>query len=346
MSRTERLLELLIKVQTTPRFTAEEMAVEFGVSRRTMLRDLQALSAMGIPLAARPGPYGGYELISRGRTLALSLSIDEALGMILSYEAFLQYTASPFAAQSLAAITRLRAALPPDVVRQLDRIHRHVVVVQPAPSYRAPLLSAILQAALDEVHLDIVYDSRSGVSARRIFPRGLFAEHGFWYCACHDDRRQMELTLRVDRFLSLERVEGLAPPPAVSLREWLQTRESNPEHPLPLRVRVTRQGARSFDLAVLFRGIAVGERGEGSIEGEIPASEIEFYARRLLALGTDVVVESPSELIEAMRHLARDVLALYDGQSPSHDGDLIEVELPSDPHPALDPGEGQDPDQG
>lgn len=312
MSRTERLLELLIKVQTTPRFTAEKMAAEFGVSRRTMLRDLQALSAMGIPLAARPGPYGGYELIARGRTLALSLTVDEALGMILSYEAFLQYAASPFAAQSLAAITKLRAALPADIVRELDLIHRHVVVVQPAPRYHAPLLPEILQAALDGVHLNIVYDSPSGPSRRRIYPRGLFAEHGFWYCVSYDDSRQMDLTLRVDRFLSAERVEGIAPPP-ITLREWLRTRESNPEHPLPLSILATRQGARSFDLAALFPEIALDERGEGRIEGEIPASEVDFYARRLLALAGDVVVESPPELIEAMRCMAGDIITLYTG---------------------------------
>ncbi len=318
MSRTERLLELLIKVQSTPRFTAEQMAMEFGVSRRTMLRDLQALSEMGIPLASRPGPYGGYEVISRGRTLALSLTADEALGMIVSYEAFLQYTASPFAAQSLAAITKLRAALPADIVRELDRIHRHVVVAQPAPSYRAPLLPEILRATLDGIHLDIVYDARSGVSRRRIYPRGLLAEHGFWYCVSYDERRQMDLTLRIDRFLAVERVEGVAAPPPIPLREWLRTRESNPEHPLPLRVRATRQGARSFDLAALFPEIARDEQGEGRIEVEIPMSEIDFYARRLLALGTDIVVESPPELIEAMRRRATEVIALYRSDERPH----------------------------
>jgi predicted DNA-binding transcriptional regulator YafY len=62
LSRTARLLELLIRVQTKPRFTAAELAEEFGVSRRTMLRDLSALSEMGLPLRSRPGPGGGYSL--------------------------------------------------------------------------------------------------------------------------------------------------------------------------------------------------------------------------------------------------------------------------------------------
>ena len=59
LSRTARLLELLIRVQTKPHFTAAELAEEFGVSRRTMLRDLGALSAMGVPLRSTPGPGVG-----------------------------------------------------------------------------------------------------------------------------------------------------------------------------------------------------------------------------------------------------------------------------------------------
>jgi predicted DNA-binding transcriptional regulator YafY len=82
VSRTTRLLELLVRVQTKPRFTAQELADEFGVSRRTMLRDLNALSGMGVPLCSTPGPGGGYSLPRGGRRLSPSLKVDEALGSV------------------------------------------------------------------------------------------------------------------------------------------------------------------------------------------------------------------------------------------------------------------------
>ena len=86
MSRTARLLELLVRVQTKPRFTAQEVAEEFGVSRCTMLRDLHALSGMGVPLRSTPGPGGGHSLLRGGRRLSPSLTFDEALALIVSYE--------------------------------------------------------------------------------------------------------------------------------------------------------------------------------------------------------------------------------------------------------------------
>jgi predicted DNA-binding transcriptional regulator YafY len=84
VSRTARLLELLMKVQTKHRFTAAELAEEFGVSRRTMLRDLAALSGMGVPLRSTLGPGGGYSLSCGGRRLSPSVTVDEALALVAS----------------------------------------------------------------------------------------------------------------------------------------------------------------------------------------------------------------------------------------------------------------------
>src|SRR3712207_3378529 len=219
LSRTARLLELLIRVQTKPRFTAAELAEEFGVSRRTMLRDLSALSGMGVPLRSTPGPGGGYSLPRGGRRLSPSLTVDEALALIASYEALLRYPVHPFSTQGLSAVTKLRAALPKDVVAQLDRLRRHVLVAGPVRDYEAPLLGELLSAALDGAHLKVSYDSiGSGVTERVIFPYGLYASQGYWYCACFDRRREMNVPMRADRFLSAERVEGFEPPQELSVR--------------------------------------------------------------------------------------------------------------------------------
>lgn len=169
MSRTARLLEILITLRSGSRFTVQQMAATFGVSRRTMLRDLHALAEMGVPLHSTPGPGGGYALAGDRRLPPLSLGVDEALGVLLSYEAFLRQAQAPFTAQSLSAVTKLRAALPPDVVRELDRIRRHVGILERPSPYQAPILNALLQAALDRTHLRAVYDSMSGISDRLIF---------------------------------------------------------------------------------------------------------------------------------------------------------------------------------
>jgi predicted DNA-binding transcriptional regulator YafY len=306
MSRTARLLELLITLRTAPRFTVQALADEFGVSRRTMLRDLHALSEMGVPLSASPGPGGGYGLIARKGLLPLSLTADEAIGIVLSYESFLQYAASPFDVQSLSAVTKLRNAMSPEVVAQLDRIHEHVAIQDPGQRYEAPHLTALLEAAVDAAHLQIVYESLSGVAERLIFPRGVFAWQGLWYVACHDYRREAEVMLRADRVQAVERAEGREPLPPVPLREWLRTLRSGATNMVRLHATVTDRGSKMIELTTLFDSIE-----NNTVESWIPASEIEYYARHLLVLGTEITVHDPPALIEAMRAQAAAIAERY-----------------------------------
>jgi predicted DNA-binding transcriptional regulator YafY len=56
-------MELMVRVNELQKFTVDELAVEYGVSYRTMLRYLQELSVMGVPLYAEVGKYGGYSIL-------------------------------------------------------------------------------------------------------------------------------------------------------------------------------------------------------------------------------------------------------------------------------------------
>lgn len=310
MSRTERLLELMLRLRTMQHFTVQELADEFQLSRRTMLRDLQALSMMGVPLSATPGPHGGYTLLQKQRLLPLSLTADEAIGLILAYEALLEYTEVPFSVQNLSALTKIRNALPPDVIQQLDQLREHLVITGVQRIYKAPLLTEILQAAIDGVHLRIKYDSRSRVAERLIYPYGLYAFYGFWYCACFDYKRQQHVSLRADRFLALRRVEdeGLETPPKMPLRVWLRQNDPDEEPLLFLHIIIHKYGMKNLDWTLYQQEICIDQDGNGVIRKKIAAKDVNFYARSLLPLGKDVTVESPVELVQAIRHCAYELL--------------------------------------
>lgn len=311
MSRMERLVELLLRLQTLQRFTVQELADEFLLSRRTILRDLQALSAMGVPLAATPGPHGGYLLLQKQRLLPLSLTEDEAIGIVLSYEALLDYADSPFAVQNLSTITKLRNALPPDLLQRIEQLRARLAIANTRRVYTAPLLPALLQAAIDNTHLQIVYESRSQVAGRLIYPYGLYAYNGFWYCACFDQKRQQHISLRADRILSMERREGLAVPEQMTLREWLRTRDPDEEPLLFLHVIVTKRGMQDLSWGAFLPDMAIDEHGNGIIQKTISAKDVAFYARRFLSLRKEVTIVSPRELVEHIRQCAYELLEHY-----------------------------------
>jgi predicted DNA-binding transcriptional regulator YafY len=68
----------------------------------------------------------------------------------------------------------------------------------------------------------------------------------------------------------------------------------------------------SFELTSLFGSIAPEEGGSGTFEAEVPHSEVDYYASRLLSVGTDIFVDSPPELVEAIQNKAREVIRLYE----------------------------------
>src|SRR5258708_27965370 len=75
--RADRLLILLLLLQTRERVTAQTLAKRLEVSERTIYRDLEALSLAGVPIYAERGPGGGWKLLEENRTNLSRLTANQ-----------------------------------------------------------------------------------------------------------------------------------------------------------------------------------------------------------------------------------------------------------------------------
>ena len=81
--RADRLVSLVLLLQARGRMTARELAGELGVSVRTVYRDLDSLSAAGVPVLAESGPGGGCQLLDDYRFPLRTLRPDEAEALLI-----------------------------------------------------------------------------------------------------------------------------------------------------------------------------------------------------------------------------------------------------------------------
>ncbi|WP_369901389.1 helix-turn-helix transcriptional regulator [Bacillus manliponensis] len=311
MSRTGRLFELLITLNTKHHFTVQELADEFHVSRRTMLRDLQLLSEMGVPLFSSTGPNGGYRLIKEQKLPTISLTAEEATSLLLSYE-LLEEQDGPFKQENISTLTKIRASMSTKMIQEMEALKERIGIDLPKRSFQNLYLKDILQASLKKEFLEIEYESRSGYSIRTVFPFGIYLANGLWYCLAFCYKRQSNVPFRVDRILSFQIKENvLRPfPKDITVTQWLKdTMRTTKE--LTLQATLTKKGCKQIDPHPVGEWIQLNPDGTGRIHRKIPDSDIAFIGGLFLSLGAEVYIEEPPQLVQFVREEAQKVMNQY-----------------------------------
>lgn len=191
--------------------TAEALAERFGVSVRTIYRDLDALGDAGLPLLAERGRGGGYAL-DRDYTLPpVNFSAREAAVLTALGQWAKELRFVPFVDTLEAALDKVRGALSASDQR---RLATHAATLRFAGIPAAPcdpnVRRAIEEAWFAGVPVDIRYSDKSGVtSARRIEVRGLFMDRMFTIVEAFDLGKNEARHLRLDRIS-----EAVLAPPA------------------------------------------------------------------------------------------------------------------------------------
>jgi predicted DNA-binding transcriptional regulator YafY len=204
--RSSRLLSILLYLQVHGRTTAAELAKRLEVSERTIYRDMDALSAAGIPVVAERGAGGGWYLLDDYRIHLTGLNEEEVRTIFLSTpgtllaDLGLQRTADD-------ALVKLMAALPyrqrrsADFVRQ--RIHIDGAGWHADNAEKNAWLAALQEAVWEERKVEITYRRGDGEQVERtVEPLGLVAKGKVWYLVATVDGEYR--TYRVSRLQKVQ----------------------------------------------------------------------------------------------------------------------------------------------
>ncbi len=318
--RASRLLSILMLLQAKGRMSAQALADEVEVSLRTIYRDIDELSAAGVPVYAERGRAGGFQLLDGWRTRLTGLTAPEAQALFL---AGLPGPAAELGLAELmeAAQLKLLAALPAgwqaDARRVGARFH-----LDPVGWFRsAPPtdhLPAIAEAVWTERLLKVRYESWSGVVDREIAPLGLVLKAGTWYLAAAigEDRR----TYRLSNILTLAVLdERFTRPPDFDLAAYWAGATQRFEAAIYRDTAMLRVSPRGLKQLRKLSG-AVAEAAARTAEAPdhegwrrlvIPIESIDHAAHELIKLGAEAEVLAPAPLRARIGEMASRLAALY-----------------------------------
>lgn len=321
--RASRLVQLVLLLQTRGRTTAEELAGALEVSVRTVYRDVEALSAAGIPVFATGGHGGGVQLVDGYQTRLTGLSGPEA--------AALGFAGVPAAAAQLgleavlaAAQAKLDAALPTGLRDEARRVRQRFLLDLPGwfdAGDPPPALEPLAAVVLADRRVEIEYGEDRPVT-RRVAPLGLVCKGGRWYLLADADGRGAIRTYRVDRVRRVEPLGDTFERGDVDLPAlWGRAQASFARDLQRIQVRARLPAAALGRLRRVLvepnASDAVASAGppdaEGWVEVRIPAESVEVAHDELLRLADVLEVLDPPELRARLAATGRALAARHDG---------------------------------
>jgi predicted DNA-binding transcriptional regulator YafY len=313
MPKSKRLMELMMTVNRKRRFKVQELADEFGVSKRTILRDLQELSELGVPLYSEVGPNGGYQVVRERVLPPIAFTEEEAVAMFFAVHSLRHYTSLPFEAESASALNKFYLHMPGDVRDRIDSMKNRVDFITPTRRGDAPCLAILLDAAVHRKVLIVEYESKEeGASSRRIQPVCIYANNGFWYCTAFCFLRQGFRVFRCDRIREAEYDSSGTEPLDLSDISLSRREAQEPTEPVRLRAELSRAGVQRCEAELWLAPLLhVREDGRGEIDKDVSRGDIPFFTDFFIGLGDEALVEEPAELKESIRRRLTEMLARY-----------------------------------
>ncbi len=211
MRRTERLFALseLLRARRTG-ITAEAIAERFGVTMRTVYRDLDALRAASLPVRSDRGPGGGYALDKSYALPPVNFTAREAavLAALGGFAASMR--ALPFTETLASALDKVRAALPRPAMRDLEaKLGELSFVGVPQVPVADEVRRAVERAWFENAPLLVTYHATSGERTERtVRLRKVVMDRRETRLFVHDVERDAERELLLHR---IERAKVLKP---------------------------------------------------------------------------------------------------------------------------------------
>jgi len=303
--RFDRIVSIYIQLQSKRVVKAQELADRFGVSLRTIYRDIRSLEQAGVPIFGEAG--AGYSIVEGYRLPPVLFTHEEAMSFMGAQKLMGKFMDRRLQEHYDAALYKIKAVLRMSEKDSLSAIESKIVMAKPGydvfnnnvPHALSTLIESIAQQR--QVYLSYKGVNDEKPKQRTIEPAGLFHEMNFWYVYAYCHTRKDYRQFRADRIMQLQVLDKPFEREHPSLGEFMDERERvhNEIPKMTIRIRVENRFAVHMKWDRRFWGF-VSEHDCG-LHTEMVFETRDFqdgFPRWLLMYGDGVEVLEP----ESIRH--------------------------------------------
>ena len=226
MNRTDRLLAIVMELQRHQHRRAEDLAATFEVSKRTIYRDMQALSEAGVPLVSMTGH--GYSLMEGFFLPPVNFTTDEALMLLLGSDIMQQHFDAQYQRAAESAAAKIETVLPQRLRDDIDYLRQNISLfgMKHLDEHKFGQLSQIRRAIIERRRLQIDYTRRftpkgqASKTTREIAPYSLASLEHDWYLMAYCYLREGIRVFRLSRIDQLTILPVRFERPAHFVPEW------------------------------------------------------------------------------------------------------------------------------
>jgi predicted DNA-binding transcriptional regulator YafY len=319
--RADRLLSIMLLLRVQGRLTMQKLATELEVSRRTILRDIDALSGAGVPVYCEGGRGGGVYLADQYRISLTDLKEEEIRSLsIASLPGPLNDIGLGRANQN--SLLKLLASLPSVHQLEIER-NRQRILLDPTSWWpnAQPLryLNDLKTAVFEDWRIEVCYEHGDGhLTETQLEPYSLVAKANIWYLVAA--REGQWRTYRVSRFHTVTllsthfdrlRTFDLA---SYWHNQNISFTPNLPQYAFTLRVNqsqllfIKRHVSENFRLEIQTEE----EDNDNKYRVWLELGSLEAAKMLVFGLGTQVVVLEPLELHEAVMKTAAEFIQARD----------------------------------
>jgi predicted DNA-binding transcriptional regulator YafY len=311
MKKSERLNQELIYLSGKYSFGLAELMRAFGISKRTALRDVAELSALGLPVFTEAGRYGGYRVLKHEPLVPVYFSADETAAIFFALKSLELLSATPFEANYDQVREKLLKTLPEAQQREISDMLAVLGFVGTPPVAEVPDLRLILQAILERKVL-AARDAQHGDAEVQLQFYDIFYRNGVWFASAWDFKGARWGTFRCDALSALTEIKNIKSHTRRTLTA-LRAAYDATFYAISFRCQLTDFGREQF-LKNHYPGMRL-DAENGDMIGGYNAADETYMVNYLTGFGNAAKVVAPARLKNAVLMNLKTIVASYDSDA-------------------------------